>query len=91
MDIKLADLTIQPGWTAESQLIKIEEEANEVREALARGDIVNVIRESLDAMQTYKTLIQIYDEYFDGRLDIDKFLREHREKLVRKGYMGVDL
>jgi len=87
MDIKLPTLTIQPDWTAESQLVKITEETAEVREAVANGDTINIIRESLDAMQTYKTLIQIQQAEFDDRLDIDKFLAEHEAKLKRKGYL----
>ncbi len=87
MDIRLPDLTIQPDWTAESQLTKITEEFNEVREALAAHDDVNAIRETLDLIQTGHTLLQIMDESYDGHLSIPKFLAEHEAKLRRKGYL----
>ena len=87
MDIKLPTLTIQPNWTAESQLVKITEETAEVREAVANGDTISIIRESLDLIQTGHTLLQIMDESYDGHLSIPKFLAEHEAKLKRKGYM----
>lgn len=87
MDIKLPTLTIQPDWTAESQLVKITEEFNEVREALAAHDDVNVVKETLDLIQTGHTLLQIMDESYDGHLNVAKFLAEHEAKLRRKGYM----
>jgi len=90
MDIKLPDLTIQPGWTAESQLIKIAEELDEVREALANHDDVNAIRETLDLIQTGHTLLAIINAGYDGQLNMTRFLREHQNKLVAKGYMEVD-
>lgn len=90
MDIHLPTLTIQPGWTAESQLIKIAEELDEVREALANHDDVNAIRETLDLIQTGHTLLQIINASYDGQLNMARFLREHRNKLIFKGYMEVD-
>lgn len=87
MDIHLPTLTIQPSWTAESQLVKITEEFNEVREALAAHDDVNVVKETLDLIQTGHTLLQIIDNSYDGHLNIPKFLAEHEAKLKRKGYM----
>ena len=87
MNIRLPDLIIQPDWTAESQLVKITEEFNEVREALAAHDDVNVVRETLDLIQTGHTLLQIIDNSYDGHLNMTKFLVEHEAKLRRKGYM----
>ena len=87
MDIKLPTLTIQPGWTAESQLIKCQEELDEIKEAVAARDDVNAIRETLDLIQTGHTLLQIMDESYDGHLNLVKFQAEHEAKLIRKGYM----
>lgn len=85
MDIRLPDLTIQPGWTAESQLIKIAEELDEVREALANHDPINAVREALDLAQTAMTLIEI--QRLEYNLNIPKFQAEHEAKLRRKGYL----
>ena len=87
MDIKLPTLTIQPSWTAESQLVKCQEELDEIKEAVAAHDDVNAIREAFDLIQTGHTLLQIMDESYDGHLSIPKFLAEHEAKLKRKGYM----
>jgi len=87
MDIHLPTLTIQPGWTAESQLVKCQEELDEIKEAVAAHDDVNAIREAFDLIQTGHTLLQIMDESYDGHLSIPKFLAEHEAKLKRKGYM----
>ncbi len=85
MKINLPDIVIQPGWTIPGQVKKIGEEYSEVAEAVAQNNPVQIIRESLDAMQTYNTLIHIVaDEY---GICIDKLVEEHTEKLVRKGYM----
>ena len=91
MDIHLPTLTIQPNWTAESQLVKITEEFNEVREALAAHDDVNAIRETLDLIQTGHTLLAIINAGYDGQLNMARFLREHQNKLVAKGYMEVEI
>jgi NTP pyrophosphatase (non-canonical NTP hydrolase) len=73
------------GWSAASQLKKIAEEFGEVAEAVALQDHTNIIRESLDTIQTCWTLItMIRDEW---QIDMDKFYREHEEKLTRKGYL----
>lgn len=85
MDIKLPDITIQPGWTAESQLTKINEEYLEVVEAIGNNDPINVVREALDLMQTANTLIEIQRREY--HLNINKFMVEHFDKLRRKGYM----
>jgi len=87
MDIRLPDLTLQPDWTAESQLVKCQEELDEIKEAVAAHDDVNAIREAFDLIQTGHTLLQIMDESYDGHLSIPKFLAEHEAKLKRKGYM----
>ena len=87
MDIHLPTLTIQPGWTAESQLVKCQEEPDEIKEAVAAHDDVNAIREAFDLIQTGHTLLQIIDNSYDGHLNMTKFLVEHEAKLRRKGYM----
>lgn len=85
MKINLPDIVIQPGWTIPQQVRKIGEEYGEVVEALLEGNPVEVIRESLDCMQTHWTLINmVAGEY---RIDIDRLYQEHCRKLVRKGYV----
>mgnify|MGYP000850598891 CR=1 FL=1 len=85
MNIRLPDLIIQPDWTAESQLVKITEEFDEVREAIANNDPINVVKEALDLAQTAMTLIEI--QRLEYNLNITKFVTEHEAKLSRKGYM----
>jgi phosphoribosyl-ATP pyrophosphohydrolase len=85
VNIRLPDLTIQPGWTAESQLVKITEEFDEVKEAIANQDPINTVREALDLAQTAMTLIEI--QRLEYNLNIPKFQAEHEAKLRRKGYM----
>ena len=85
MNIRLPDLIIQPDWTAESQLVKITEEFDEVREAIANNDPINVVKEALDLAQTAMTLIEI--QRLEYNLNITKFVTEHEAKLRRKGYM----
>ena len=87
MDIHLPTLTLQPDWTAESQLVKCQEELDEIKEAVAAHDDVNAIREAFDMIQTGHTFLQIMDESYDGHLNVAKFLAEHEAKLKRKGYM----
>ena len=86
MKINLPDITIQPDWTIPGQIKKILEEAGEVAEAIAEEDPVSTIREALDTMQTCATLINMVQA--EWNLPIDLFLREHAEKLERKGYLG---
>lgn len=74
------------NWTPANQLRKIAEEYGEVAEAVAQNNPIQVIRESLDAMQTYNTLIHIVAADY-GINNIDKLLKEHSEKLIRRGYM----
>ncbi len=85
MKIDLPDITIQPDWTIPGQIKKVLEEAGEVAEAIAEADPVNTIREALDTMQTCATLINMVQA--EWNLPIDRFLREHAEKLERKGYL----
>ena len=73
------------GLTAAYQLRKIAEEYGEVAEAVAQENPVQVIRESLDSMQTFWTLINIIAN--DYGINIDKLYKEHCEKLERKGYL----
>lgn len=74
------------GWTIPQQVRKIGEEYGEVVEALLEENPVEVIRESLDCMQTHWTLINmVAGEY---RINIDRLYQEHCEKLARKGYLG---
>jgi len=73
------------NWTSAQQLRKMAEEMGEVAQAVAENNPIQVIRESLDAMQTYSTLIHIIAAEYN--ICIDKLLKEHVEKLIQKGYM----
>ncbi len=73
------------NWTSAQQLRKIGEEFGEVAEAIAEENPVQTIRESLDAMQTLDTLIRIVAEEYN--MSLDRFYKEHEEKLRRKGYL----
>lgn len=72
-------------WTLPSQLKKIFEEAGEVAEAVANEDPVNTIRELLDTIQTCCTALEMVVD--DWHMDLDRFQREHVDKLARKGYL----
>jgi NTP pyrophosphatase (non-canonical NTP hydrolase) len=72
-------------WTIPQQVRKIGEEYGEVAEALLEGNPVEVIRESLDCMQTHWTLINMVAKEYG--INIDKLYQEHCQKLVRKGYV----
>jgi NTP pyrophosphatase (non-canonical NTP hydrolase) len=85
MKINLPDMVIQPDWTIPGQIKKILEEAGEVAEAITENNPVNTIREALDTMQTCATLINMVLD--DRNIKLDKFLIEHREKLISKGYL----
>lgn len=78
-------------WTIQSQLEKITEEFNEVKVAVAEDDPIEIIKESLDVMQTCKTLIEMvivdWETPAGKRMKIEKFLADHKEKLERKGYL----
>lgn len=86
MKIDLPDIEIKPEWTIPGQLKKLFEEAGEVAEAVARDEPVNTIREALDTMQTCATLINMV--LAEWEVPLDRFMREHEEKLIKKGYMG---
>jgi len=93
MQIDLPEINKLPGWTAQSQVDKITEELTEVKEAVESENPVEIIREALDVMQTCKTLIEIVldDWEVEGkRMNFDKFIEEHRQKLERKGYLKED-
>ncbi|HWQ74492.1 MAG TPA: MazG nucleotide pyrophosphohydrolase domain-containing protein [Syntrophomonas sp.] len=85
MIIILPDITVQPNWTVPSQIKKILEEAGEVAEAVALADPVNTVREALDTMQTCATLINMVTAEY--HMDVRQFVREHEDKLRRKGYL----
>ena len=87
MKINLPDIVIQPDWTIPSQVKKIGEEYGEVAEAVAMNDPISTIREALDTMQTCATLINMV--LAEWEVPLDRFMREHEEKLFNKGYMGV--
>lgn len=89
MKINLPDIEIQPDWTIPSQVKKIGEEYGEVAEAVALSNPVATIREALDVMQTCATLINMV--LAEWEVPLDRFLREHEEKLAKKGYMGVKI
>jgi len=73
------------NWTSAQQLRKVAEEMGEVAQAVAENNPIQVIRESLDAMQTFSTLIHIVAAEYN--ICINKLLKEHVEKLIQKGYM----
>jgi len=79
------------NWTIPGQIKKVLEEAGEVAEAIANRDWAEVIKESLDTMQTCKTLISMVLEQDESEgIDFDKLLQEHAEKLARRGYLKED-
>lgn len=85
MNIDFPDLDYESKmWTDQQQLNKISEEFQEVVEAVAEQKPVQIIRESLDLMQTCVTLINMQLDTYGMKLD--KFLVEHKDKLIRKGY-----
>lgn len=86
MKINLPDIVIQPGWTIPGQVKKIGEEYSEIAEAVALSNPAATIREALDVMQTCVTLINMV--LLDWEMPLDRFLWEHEEKLIKKGYMG---
>lgn len=77
--IDYSDLTLA------QQIKKIAEEYGEVCEALMNHRPVDVIRESLDCIQTHWTLINMIVN--DYKLDLDRLFREHVQKLRAKGYI----
>ena len=90
MKIDLPEVDWQShNWTIPGQVKKIGEEYSEIAEAVALADPVNTIREALDTMQTCATLISMVATDYNIRLD--RFYREHEEKLARKGYLKEGL
>ena len=89
MNIILPDIEIQSDWTIPGQIKKVLEEAGEVAEAVALADPVNTIREAMDTMQTCATLINMVTAEY--RMDMQLFIREHEDKLRRKGYLPESL
>lgn len=86
LEVKLPKLNIPPEWTLAMQLDKIQEEFDEVKEAMLELNYVEVVKESLDLMQTGATLITMVIG-LDPALNFEGFCREHEEKLKRKGYV----
>ena len=78
-------------WTSIGQLKKIGEESWEVAEALANGDLINAIRETLDTIQTGYTMLNIlqddWQKEYGSPCPLSRFLVEHEAKLRRKGYL----
>lgn len=72
-------------WTKEGQIYKIIEELGEVAEALVNKDHDNVIRESLDLIQTGLTLISMVRS--ESNIKLPHLIKEHCEKLKAKGYL----
>lgn len=81
-------------WTSAGQIAKIGEEVFEVAEALATGDLVNAIRETLDTIQTGYTMLDIlqneWQKEYDSPCPIGRFVSEHKAKLERKGYLKTE-
>jgi len=75
------------GWDQASQWDKIGEELGEVVKAIIQGNPVEVIRESLDVMETMWThLNMVADDY---NINLKKLVEEHDQKLKDKGYLKV--
>lgn len=96
MELFLPDVNWQSQkWTSAGQVKKILEEASEVAEALATGDLVNAMRETLDTIQTGFTMLNIlqaeWQEEYGSPCPIGRFLTEHEAKLKRKGYLKEDI
>lgn len=75
-------------FTKAQQVKKIGEEYGEVCEALLNDDPEEVIRESLDCIQTHWTLINMVVTEHGMTLDI--FFEEHCQKLKDKGYLAQE-
>lgn len=75
------------GWNQASQWDKIGEELGEVVKAIVQNNPTEIIRESLDVMETLWTHANmIADDY---GMDLKIFIKEHNEKLLRKGYIQI--
>ncbi len=89
--------------TLESTALKLMEEAGELSEAIGKFRALSgeperrdghelalaVSRELLDVAQTAVTMMFVLEE--DWGIDIDMALKQHVEKLMRKGYLQVDM
>jgi len=73
------------GWNQANQWDKIGEELGEVVKAIVMNNPVEIIKESLDVMETLWTHANIIAD--DYGMDINIFIREHNEKLLKKGYI----
>lgn len=73
------------GWNKTGQIDKIHEEVDEVMQALAEGDPVEVVKETLDMIQTGWTLISMV--LAENDIDLGQLFKEHHEKLKSKGYL----
>jgi hypothetical protein len=92
MELFLPDVNWQSHkWTSAGQVKKVLEEASEVAEALATGDLINAIRETLDTIQTGYTMLNIlqseWEQEYGGPCPTRRFMDEHVQKLERKGYL----
>lgn len=85
ISVHLPKLRILPDWSVYSQFDKIDEEVAEVKEAVMAEDWRNAAKESLDAMQTFGTLLNMI-MLIAPDLDLCELLLEHDSKLERKGY-----
>lgn len=75
------------GWNQASQWDKIGEELGEVVKAIVQNNPVDIIRESLDVMETLWTHANMVAD--DYGMDLSIFIKEHNEKLLRKGYVQL--
>ncbi|KPI46387.1 hypothetical protein KW94_19965 [Clostridioides difficile] len=80
MDLKL--ISSIPNWKVEEQLIKIDEEVTEFKEAIDAGITKDIIAEGLDVCQTILTMFQI--------LEMEDYIAEgvemHNKKLNERGW-----
>ncbi|MBX6377607.1 MAG: MazG-like family protein [Clostridia bacterium] len=88
--------------TLESTALKLMEEAGELSEAIGKlralsGEreaadaetvALSIGRELLDVAQTAVTMMFVLEEQHG--IDIDRVLREHVDKLIRKGYLVLE-
>ncbi|AEG61898.1 MazG-like family protein [Desulforamulus ruminis] len=87
--------------TMESTALKLMEEAGELAQAIGKfrgmsGErsrheekevMEHITEELLDVAQTAVSMMFVLEEYYG--VDIDQARKEHVEKLVRKGYLGL--
>lgn len=92
MELFLPDVNWQSHkWTKIGQIKKIGEESYEVAEAIANGDLINAVRETLDTIQTGYTMLSMlmaeWQKEYHSPCPLSRFLTEHEAKLKRKGYL----